>query len=320
MHWGDYTIDWNTLARVCVRLKRHHHLRSRLAISTSDIAFLYQRFIAPDQNTHHANRFNFVYELQRARHLRFSDDRDRIFAFLSHFSARSGHSLGCGPVSIPADYNKTVEQLYIDFAVRMLRENPSKACCILLAAVQHPRSGLPSTLPSHSNTQRQSVEAGRRGGKDGHNKLLRLPSWVPDWRRSCSILLAEPICPHRAHGSSVAKVDILGEDGEEDGLILQVHGLEVDTIEACSTRPLVSGDFYRQHKKTPDGSPATVPMLEQVWRGVCENKDDPGFNLDHVYLPNGQTAFFAFMQTLSNGCVQAAGHNSVPYHEVPDGV
>ncbi|GAW14007.1 hypothetical protein ANO14919_033990 [Xylariales sp. No.14919] len=84
--WGDATIDWDTLANVCEKLKSYHHLRNTLAITTSDISFLFRRFVEPDENTHHANRFNFVYELQRARHLRFSDDRDRVFAFLGHFS------------------------------------------------------------------------------------------------------------------------------------------------------------------------------------------------------------------------------------------
>lgn len=148
MYWGDATVDWATLASVCGRLKSYHHLRAALGISTSDISFLYRRFIEPDENTHHANRFNFVYELQRARHLNFSDDRDRVFAFLGHYSVRSLHPLGCGPLSITADYTKTVEQLYIDVAVRILRQRPA-AVCILLAAVQHP-SSIPalSSIPS----------------------------------------------------------------------------------------------------------------------------------------------------------------------------
>jgi hypothetical protein len=292
MHWGDATVDWNTLASVCERLKSYHHLRSALGISTSDISFLYRRFIVPDENSHHANRFNFVYELQRARHLHFSDDRDRVFAFLGHFSVRSLHPLGCGPVSITADYATTVEQLYVDVAVRMLREN-SAAAYIVLAAVQHSCSSLPSSR-IQSN---MSLEAWL---KDKHN----LPSWVPDWRRSNGIILAEPICPHRAHGDSTAKIEIL----EKDNLVLRVHGMETDTIEACSRR-LVSNDFYGGKKP---GQP--IPMIEQLWHDLCQKER---FNLDDTY-PNGQTAFFAFMQTLSNSCVQAAGHKSMPYHEVPD--
>ncbi|RYP67686.1 hypothetical protein DL771_007093 [Monosporascus sp. 5C6A] len=294
MHWGDATVDWDTLASVCERLKSYHHLRNALGINTSDISFLYRRFIEPDENTHHANRFNFVYELQRARHLKFSDDRDRVFAFLGHFSVRSLHPLGCGPVSITADYTKTVWQSYIDVAVRILREN-SAAACIVLAAVQHPSASLPSSRVQTN----MSLEAWLQ---DEH----KLPSWVPDWRRSEGIILAEPICPHRAHRDSTAKIEIL----EEDDLVLRVRGVEIDTIEACSRR-LVSEDFYC--KKIPD---QLITMIEQLWHELCKKER---INLDDIYR-NGQTAFFAFMQTLSNGCVQAAGHKSVPYQEIPDSV
>ncbi|KAJ8106126.1 hypothetical protein ONZ43_g7170 [Nemania bipapillata] len=275
--WGDATIDWDTLA-----------------ITTSDICFLFRRFIEPDENTHHANRFNFIYELQRARHLRFSDDRDRIFAFLGHFSVQSLHPLGCGPISIPADYTKTVEETYIDVAVRVLQANPA-AATIVLAAVQH----LPHSLPFRRGTARKAdvdLEAWLCDPR-------RLPSWVPDWRRFHSIILAEPICPHRAHGDSTMKLQIF----KEDALVLRVHGVELDTIEACSRR-LSSSDFYG--KKTLNRPTA----IEYLWHELCKKES---LNLDDSYL-NGETAFFALMQTLSNGCVQAAGHGCRPYHQVPD--
>ena len=259
---------------------------------------MYRRFIEPEEKTHHANRFNFVYELQRARHLRFSDDRDRVFAFLGHFSARSTHPLACGPVPIMADYTKTVEQTYINVAVRILRANPA-AACIVLAAVQHPRYSLP--LCREASVQADTdLQAWRR---DKH----RLPSWVPDWRLSEGIILAEPICPHRAHGDSTAKLEIVGEDD----LGLRAHGLEIDTIKACS-QPLLSKDIYN-NRKTPGQPPTTI---ERLWHEICGKVH---FNLHERYL-NGQSAFFAFMQTLSNGCVQAAGHDCRPYHEVSDHV
>ncbi|KAI1130834.1 heterokaryon incompatibility protein-domain-containing protein [Nemania abortiva] len=297
MMWGDAEISWDTLASVCERLKSYHHLRSTLGINTSDISFLFRRFIEPDENTHHANRFNFVYELQRARHLHFSDDRDRVFAFLGHFSVRSLHPLGCGPVSVMADYTKTVEETYINVAVRILKANPA-AFCIVLAAVQHPCHALPSRHRGAVNVD-ISFEAWLR---DEH----KLPSWVPDWRRSEGIILAEPICPHRSHGDSIAKFNIV----EEDILMLRAHGVEIDAIEECS-QPLASRDFYR--KKTLN-QPLT--LIEQLWHGICGKER---FNLTDKYLED-QTAFFAFMQTLSNGCVQAAGHECRPYHEIPDSV
>lgn len=294
LHWGEATLDWDLLASVCMRLKSYHQLRGALDISTSDISFLYRRFVEPDESTHHANRFNFVYELQRARHLQFSDGRDRVFAFLGHFSARTHHALGCGPVSIVADYTKTVVETYIEVAVRILRENPA-ALCILLASVQHRSSSLPSNRPESAISLDEWLK-----NKD------QLPSWVPDWRRSEGIILAEPICPHRAHGNSTANVEIM----EGDNLVLRVHGMNIDTIEA-SSQPLSEQDLYG--KKTRD-QPLT--MIERLWRDICKKSL---FNLKEVYR-NGQPALFAFMQTLSNGCVQAAGHKSAPYQEVPETV
>lgn len=87
----------------------------------------------PDENAHHANCLNFVYELQRACHLQFSDGRDRVSAFISHLSVRSLHPLSCRPVSITADYAKTVEQTYINVAVRILRANPDATFTVLIA-------------------------------------------------------------------------------------------------------------------------------------------------------------------------------------------
>ncbi|OAA50928.1 HET domain protein [Beauveria brongniartii RCEF 3172] len=295
MYWGNSKLDWSMLASVCERLKGYHQLRSALGISTSNISFLYRRFMEPDEKTHHANRFNFVYELQRSRHLEFSDDRDRVFAFLGHFSLRSRHLLSCQPLSIAADYTKTVRETYIDVAVRILRQSPSSTC-VLLASVQHGSDTLPSK------------KAGKATCRDVPplNKD-RIPSWVPDWRHAEGIILAEPICPHCAHADSVTEFDVVFEGSD---VTLRITGLEIDAVEACSRR-LAEADLYKQ--RVLDGRPT---MMEQLWHDVCQRKS---FNLTDKYR-SGQTDLFAFMQTLANGCVQAAGHKSVPYHQVPEGV
>lgn len=57
-------------------------------------------------------------------------------------------------------------------------------------------------------------------------------------------------------------------------------------------------------------------MIEKLWHEICQKRI---FNLKDTYR-NGQTALFAFMQTLANGCVQAAGHKSVPYENISEEV
>ncbi|PNP51219.1 hypothetical protein THARTR1_08123 [Trichoderma harzianum] len=279
MFWGDAEIDWTTLHSVCESLTDYHHLRKELNINTSDIKFLFQRFIEPDATSHHANRFNFVYELHRARSLNFTNDRDRIFAFLGHYSLTSADSPNYELASITPNYTMSVEQVYIDLAKRSLRGSQGDSALITLAAVQHLVGGLPA---------RDSSPLPRDRG---------LPSWVPDWRTYQGFILSEPINPHRAHGSSTPKLHI-----DDDSTLLRIHGVYVDTIEACSPR-LKNKDFHGKSS-----------MIEFLWNEVCQKES---FNLDDDYRSGQEGAFFAFMQTLSNGCVQIAGREGIPYNEIP---
>lgn len=279
MFWGDAEIDWKILHGVCESLTDYHHLRKELNINTSDIKFLFQRFIEPDATSHHANRFNFVYELHRARSLNFTNDRDRIFAFLGHYSLTSADFFNSELASITPNYSMSVEQVYTDLAKRSLRGSQGDSALITLAAVQH----LDGRLPS----------------RDGPAPLPNsgLPSWVPDWRTYQGFILSEPINPHRAHGSSKPKLEI-----DDDSALLRIHGVYVDTIEACSP-PLKNKDFHGQSR-----------MIELLWTEICQKKS---FNLDDRYRNSQEGAFFAFMQTLSNGCVQIAGREGIPYNEIP---
>ena len=289
MFWGATKIDWTMLHTVCERLTDYHHLRTKFGIGTSQVKFFFQRFVEPAVNSYHANRFNLLYELHRARGLDFTDQRDRVFAWLGHYSI---HSPNSDLKDIGAHYNKTVEEVYTDLAKRCLKGDKGGSSLMTLACVQH------ESLP-YSRTARNPANDNSRLGASN-----TLPTWVPDWRTYQSFILSEPINPHRAHGTSSSRLAFVGERR----LRLRIHGLTVDTLDACS-RPLKANEF---HYKYHDAQ--TELTCQRLWRDICK-KDL--FNHSDKYL-NGQSDFYAFMQTLSNGCVQIAGREGTPYREIPE--
>ncbi|KAI0813012.1 HET-domain-containing protein [Xylaria sp. FL0064] len=271
--WGEAEIEWLVLSRVCERLQDYYHLRSKFKIRTDEVRYLFERFAEPDGRANHENRFNFIYELHRARRLKFSDQRDRVFAFLGHFSR---HGSNEELRNLKANYEKTVTEVYTDVAKRALRGEGGTSdgsALLALAAVQH------------SSLERD-----------------KLPSWVPDWRTFQSFILTEPDSPHKAHGTSCPRLKI-----DDKTSLLSIHGLEIDVIEACS-RPLGAGEFYT------NSSPRDYELaITQIWRNLCGQTH---FGLSHTYL-NGDSFFFAYMQTLSNGCVQIAKREHAQYSEIP---
>lgn len=220
MFWGDNEIDWNVLHTVCEKLTDYHHRQSKFNIRTSDGKYFFKRFVEPDPTGYHANRFNFIYELHRARGLKVSDDRDVVFAWLGCYSVRTPNEEFA---SLRADYEKTVEEAYIDLAewARMgTNDGKSGSALIVLAAVKHKLS--PSQNASADNLDPDT--------KSTHPE--KLPSWVPDWRTYQSFILSGPVNAHRAHGNSFPKLGI-----GHHYPVLRIHGVEFHTVTACS-RPL----------------------------------------------------------------------------------
>lgn len=294
MIWGQSEMEWRALHRVCEKMADYHHFRKRFNIRTGDVKYAFERFIEPDPESYHANRFNFIYELHRARHLQITDQRDRIFAWLGHYSILTPNKELAG---LAADYRKSVAELYIDVARRALtgaNDERTGSALIALAAVQH------MTLPSRSEaavaengTETETADGGT------------LPTWVPDWRTSQSFILSEPVNAHRAHGTSSPRLEVLGGDHP----ILRIDGVEIDTVGRCS-RPLANNEFHAK----PPGERAE-PAIQYLWRDICRQGQ---LNLREAY-PGGQEALFALMQTVSNGCVQIASREGAAYHEIPRG-
>lgn len=98
-------------------------MRKHFCLRTTDIKYLYKRFVEPDRAGRHANRLSLMYELHRAAHCRLTDPRDRVFAFLGHYAVREGNPQ---LAAIRADYTKSVEEIYYDIAERALLGDPGK--------------------------------------------------------------------------------------------------------------------------------------------------------------------------------------------------
>lgn len=220
------------------------HLRKHVDIQTPIVKYMYRRFIEPDRSSRHANRFSFVYELHRARHLLASDPRDKVFAMLGHYSIRNGPNRQLR--DLKPDYTKKLEDIYMDAATRSLVGDSSSL--LTLAAVQH------DSIPSgHDAVNLANLDYSSMASPN------KLPSWVPDWRIYQSHILSEPTSPHRAggggqpdsqSGSSIQSVTHQGNHRRYRGCVLgslppprvprqrirMVHGGREDL--ACRLRPV----------------------------------------------------------------------------------
>ncbi|KAL0939659.1 het domain-containing protein [Colletotrichum truncatum] len=298
LFWGDVYIEWEVLHSVCKDLTDYHHLRKEVDIQTPKVKYMYRRFIEPDRSSRHANRFSFLYELHRARHLMASDPRDRVYAMLGHYSIRNTPNQEIR--ALKPDYSKTLEEVYNDVATRGLIGDDKSL--LTLASVQH------KTVPSKQHAlELSSLDY----SSVSPNKL---PSWVPDWRTYQSHILSEPTSPHRASGALRSSLQVDGSSKT-----IYIKGVIVDTI-AAHSKSFQPREFHVNGSEYSN-------VIEKIWREVCEESD---FDLASRYLPTARTtsqqqdkekgledgkssAVFAYLQTLSNACVAVAWQDNQPY-------
>lgn len=276
LFWGSASIEWNEVYTVCEELTTYHQLRKTFSINSAEVKYIYRRFVQPDRTSRHANRFSFIYELHRARHLKVTDPRDRVFAFLGHYSVR--HSSNARLREMAADYtSKDVNQVYIDVAARTLEDEDEPL--ITLAAVQH--TSLPSQLDLADRAQQAEGQ-----GPPG------LPTWVPDWRAFQGHILSEPTSPHCAGVDRRADLKVNTKSN-----ILSIRGIRIDRIVACS-ECIHDKEFHIT--KTSDHTNPPRRKVATLWTDIAGRSLPMGLKDQYI---NGDPAILAFMQTLSNGGV-----------------
>ncbi|XWX00550.1 hypothetical protein V2A60_008570 [Cordyceps javanica] len=288
LFWGEAEISWDVLSGVVAVLnERYHHLRSRFAVMTPNIRYLHRRFEEPEEvvvNQLH-RRGNFVYELHRARHMLAEDPRDRVFAFLGHFSLRKT-STTPALRGLVADYSRSVEDVYCDVAIRGLEGAES---LIMLTATHYGGEV--------SRSRQNSILTNADGAVPCASsfKLNELPSWVPDWRQRAHHLFGSPDTPHRAAGSTKPQLTI-----DRSTMTLQIKGKHIDTIKLVSW--VIRGDSFHVRRQRED---ATHPMVA-LWQRICRQKAPVHLSASSPngsYYPTGEPPFLALAQCLTNAGV-----------------
>ena len=170
--------------------------------------------------------------LNVARYYQATDQRDRVYAFLSHPSAtcRTGRK----EIIVIADYNKSVDEVYLDTASRILETDPHP--WTVLSCVDHTYNS-----PSLSGAR---------------------PSWVPRWDEGWSVYwLGYPGMWYRAGGSPLPPFQPKFSKSDSS---LEVQGIVLDTIIWVS-QSFQDRELDLAHQK--EGAP-----LQALWREL-EQRD-----------------------------------------------
>ena len=153
-----------------------------------------------------------------------TDTKDKVYALLSHPSARTG----AGQAILEPQYNDPIGKLYTDLTTEMLRSARSLQ---VLSAVQH-----------------RSVK---------HLEHTDVPSWVPRWgEEPWSFMLGATIrCrTYRAGLGTEPEYDLVPDD-----TTLKVRGVLFDQVSSC--RSIISGEAYRSRESGHTNPVDTIESL-----------------------------------------------------------
>ena len=154
----------------------------------------------------------------------FTDAKDKVYALLSHPSARKG----AGQAILEPQYNDPIGKMYTNLTTELLRSTRSLQ---VLSAVQH------------------------RSEKD--LEPTDIPSWVPRWAEEpWSFMLGATIRSrtYRAGLETEPEYDLVLED-----IALKVRGILFDQVSSC--RSIISGETYRSRDSGHTNPVDTIELL-----------------------------------------------------------
>ncbi|TGJ79135.1 hypothetical protein E0Z10_g9635 [Xylaria hypoxylon] len=254
--------------------------------------------LAYSKTPEHVDLFSFIYQLHCARHLDCMDPRDKVFAFLDHFSFYT--EMAAFRESLRADYIASETEIYMRVATAALLY-PGSEPLIVLAAVQ--RLSMPFLSlrggPIPLVARGSSSETASIVRFDPTYTEHRLPTWVPDWTADFGIeMLSRPTSPHRAgyinENNRRSEVHIVS-----DGVI-RIRGVRVDWI----------AETWKLDTRT-----SMAENVCEIWKKLISMAPE-----DQSKFRTGEREWLlALLQTLSNGCVLIARNRGDEHHysEIP---
>ncbi|KAL6411200.1 hypothetical protein AUP68_04900 [Ilyonectria robusta] len=275
LYWGDAELDWDVLSLVAGVLNQHYH-------------YLRSRFSILTPNIRYLHR-RFVEPDE--------EDQDEINQNRSSFIYQL-HRARHLRAKDPRDH---VYAFLGHFSIH----TGGKSLAKLKADYSRPIEDIFYDVAARELTDGESllILSACRASPSGPNKKATLnpslPSWVPDWRIVPMHLLASPITPHRASGDTQPKLWI-----DDTKRALKVRGVQIDKIARLSWT--LFGKAFQFRRSNVRRLPVQV-----LWQDICRHKR---FTLKQPY-PTGGSAFFAFMQTLTNASIVA--DLSRPYESIP---
>lgn len=231
--WGDSQCDWDQLLRAHSWLFRNIFLSSGGVPSSIDGPARLHTFFAglEELNDDLPRDHSFVEVLSMARHLRATDERDRIFAFIDIASSFTGTGLP----SLEPNYTIPFQDLYTTLA---REEIQCKKHAGILRYVQHDTASLNSS---------------------------QMPSWVPRWDIYLYpdiVMLISEAYDHGLHSASSSAPLLDGQLLRLPGFVIGKLAFITDIIQE-STEPSQVLDIWRKVHEFHgvSGAPCPYPKV-----------------------------------------------------------